>query len=344
MYSMGKHVVIIGGGAAGCSAAGSLAREGVNVSLIEKEEKAGGKVRNWFQLFPDRRKSEEVISFLEKEIDHPSIKLRTGESIQSIKNDRGRFRIETSKSPIEDADAVLVATGFDLFDARRKEEYGYGIYPNVISSLDLEKMFHKGEVKTTTGNTPKRIAIVHCVGSRDEKVGNFHCSKVCCVTAVKQAIELKEHLPDTEVICFYMDMRMFGPYYEELYRESQEKWGVNFIRGKVSETSENIEGRLVIKAEDTLSGKPIRMETDMLVLMVGMENSKSGLALQKHLDLETGVNRFFSIKDNHYGNNLSNIEGLFYAGTCTAPMNITDTISHARAAVTEINAYLKKKS
>lgn len=342
MHSMEKHVVVIGGGAAGCVAAGSLAREGVRVSLIEKEEKAGGKVRNWFQLFPDRRRSEEVISYLEKEIKHPLVDLKTGESIKSIKNEKGRFLIETDRSKVKDADAVLVATGFDLFDARRKEEYGYGIYPNVITSMDLEKMFHKGEVKTTSGLAPKRIAIVHCVGSRDEKVGNFHCSKVCCVTAVKQAIELKEQLPDTEVICFYMDMRMFGPYYEELYRESQEDWGVNYIRGKVSETSENIEGRLIIKAEDTLSGKPIRMETDMLVLMVGMENSLSGLALQQHLDLKIGVNRFFSIQDNHYGNNLSDIEGLFYAGTCTAPMNITDTISHARAAVTEINEYLKK--
>ena len=104
-------------------------------------------------------------------------------------------------------------------------------------------MFRKGEIRTSEGKIPGRIGIVHCVGSRDEKVGNFHCSKVCCVTAVKQAIEIKEHLPETEVICFYMDMRMFGPYYEELYRESQEKWGVNYIRGKVSETSENIEGK-----------------------------------------------------------------------------------------------------
>lgn len=335
--------MIIGGGAAGCVAAGNLAREGVRVSLIEKDEKAGGKVRNWFQLFPDRRKSEEVIEFLEKEIDHPSIELRTGESITELKNEKGVFNIKTNLTEIKGADAVLIATGFDLFDARRKEEYGYEIYPNVITSLDLEKMFHKGEVLTSSGNIPKRIAIVHCVGSRDEKVGNFHCSKVCCVTAVKQAIELKEQLPETEVICFYMDMRMFGPYYEELYRESQEKYGVNYIRGKVSETSENIEGRLVIKAEDTLSGKPIRMETDMLVLMVGMQNALSGLALRDHLDLKIGVNRFFEVKDMHYGNNLSDIDGLFYAGACTAPMNITDTISHARAAVTEISGYLNKK-
>jgi heterodisulfide reductase subunit A len=339
---MGKHIVIIGGGTAGCVAAGRLAREGYNISLLEKDESAGGKVRNWFQLFPDRRKSNEVLAFLEKEINHPLIDFRVGEKINKISRDKGKFNISTESTTIKGADALLIATGFDLFEAGRKEEYGYGIYPDVITSPELEDMFHKGKIRTSLGQIPERIGIVHCVGSRDEKVGNFHCSKVCCVTAVKQAIEIKEILPDTEVICFYMDMRMFGPYYEELYRESQEKWGVQFIRGKVSETSENIDGRLVIKAEDTLSGRPIKMNVDLLVLMLGMENAKSGLALREHLDLGVGVNRFFSIRDNHYANNLSDIEGLFYAGTCTAPMNITDTISHARAAVTEITEYLNK--
>ena len=339
---MGKHIVIIGGGTAGCVAAGRLAREGYNISLLEKDVSAGGKVRNWFQLFPDRRKSNEVLAFLEKEINHPLIDFRVGEKINKISRDKGKFNISTESTTIKGADALLIATGFDLFEAGRKEEYGYGIYPDVITSPELEDMFHKGKIRTSLGQIPERIGIVHCVGSRDEKVGNFHCSKVCCVTAVKQAIEIKEILPDTEVICFYMDMRMFGPYYEELYRESQEKWGVQFIRGKVSETSENIDGRLVIKAEDTLSGRPIKMNVDLLVLMLGMENAKSGLALREHLDLGVGVNSFFSIRDNHYANNLSDIEGLFYAGTCTAPMNIKDTISHARAAVTEITEYLNK--
>ncbi len=338
---MGKHVVVIGGGAAGCVASGRLAREGFRVSLIEKDKHTGGNINNWFQLFPDRRKSSEVTEFLRKELDHPLLEVSTGENINNIKNKNNSFLITTNKRKLDEAQAVLIATGFDLFDARRKEEYGYGIYDNVITSSDLEKMFYSSEILTSRGSVPKRIGMVHCVGSRDEKVGNFHCSKVCCVTAVKQAIELKEHLPETELICFYMDMRMFGPYYEELYRESQEKWGVNFIRGKVSETSENIEGRLVIKAEDTLSGKPIRMEVDMLVLMVGMENSRSGLALKEYIDIESGVNGFFKTADNHYGTNRSKLDGLFYAGACTSPMNITDTIAHARSAAVEISEYLK---
>jgi len=339
-----KHIVVIGAGTAGCTAAGQLAREGYSVSLIEKEGEPGGKINNWFQLFPDRRKSEEVKKFLLAEIDNPLVMINYNTDIDSIvKENEEQYMVTTSRGALRPADAVLVATGFDLFNPQRKEEYGYGIYDDVITSVELEEKFKTGSVLTSKGIPPRRVGIVHCVGSRDEKVGNFHCSKVCCVTAVKQAIEIREMLPGTEVFCFYMDMRMFGPYYEELYREAQEKWTVNFIRGKVSEASENIEGRLVVKVEDTLAGKPLKMQVDMLVLMIGIENSQSGLRVGKELGLRMGMNGFFMVGDNHYGNNRSNLEGVFYAGTCTSAMNITDTISHARAAVVEIVTYLKSK-
>ena len=116
---------------------------------------------------------------------------------------------------------------------------------------------------------------------------------------------------------------------------------MNFIRGKVSEASENINGKIVIKVEDTLAGRPLKMELDMLVLMAGMEMSEGGKMLAEISGLTTGENRFFEVADPHYGNNLSNIKGVFYAGTCTAPMNITETIAHARAAVSEVISYLK---
>jgi heterodisulfide reductase subunit A len=203
-------------------------------------------------------------------------------------------------------------------------------------------MFRKGKITLVNGKFPKTIGIVHCVGSRDEKVGNFYCSKLCCVTAVKQAIEIREHLPESKVFCFYMDMRMGGAYYEELYREAQEVWGVNFIRGKVSEASESINNKLVVKVEDTLAGRPLKIELDMMVLMAGMEMSEGGNKIAEQIGLKKGENRFFSPADHHYANNISNIKGIFYAGTCTAPMNITETISHARSAVSEVINFLKK--
>ena len=124
---------------------------------------------------------------------------------------RFNFIAQHADESARNAEAVFFApVGFGIDDlARRKEEYGYGIYENVITSVELENMFYNHSIKMANGNTPKRIGIIHCVGSRDEKVCNYHCSKLCCITGVKQAIELRELLPDTEIFCFYMDMRMF---------------------------------------------------------------------------------------------------------------------------------------
>lgn len=124
--------------------------------------------------------------------------------------------------------------------------------------------------------------------------------------------------------------------------ESQEKYGVNYIRGKVSEVAESIDNRLIAKVEDTLAGRPLKMELDLLVLMAGMVMSEGSSQIKSALGLKTGENRFFQANDNHFGSNISNVPGVFYAGTCTAPMSITDTISHARAAVADAVDYLKK--
>lgn len=341
---MSRHVVVIGAGVAGMEAAGRLSRSGFNVTVLEKENISGGHLNNWYKLFPDRRNSSEVKQYLDDLVSDDKIKIVTGSEIKKFSKKGPGYSISTNLGEEISADAVIVATGFDLFRSSRKEEYGYGIYDNVITSADLEKMFRKDEIKLTDGSAPKTIGLVHCVGSRDEKVGNLYCSKLCCVTAVKQAIEIREHLPESKVFCFYMDMRMGGAFYEELYREAQEKWGVNFIRGKVSEASENIDGKIVVKVEDTLAGRPLKMEINMLVLMAGMEMSDGGKKLADITGLETGENRFFASADHHFGSNISNLAGVFYAGTCTAPMNITETISHARAAVSEVTDYLASNS
>jgi heterodisulfide reductase subunit A len=338
---MNGNIVVVGGGTAGMEVAGQLARLGCQVTLIEKEQETGGHLKNWYHLFPDRRSSDEVTEYLNKQIDHDNINLFVATTILQMERKNRTFIIKTDHGKEIYADAVVVATGFDLFRSERKEEYGYGIYDNVISSADLELMFRKDELRLANGKTPEKIGLVHCVGSRDEKVGNRYCSKLCCITAVKQAIEIKERIKGVRVFCFYMDMRMGGALYEEIYREAQEKYGINFIRGKVSEVGVTINNNLVVKVEDTLAGRPLKMELDMLVLMAGMEMSEGGRKIAELGSLRTGENRFFAAADNHYGSNNSNIDGIFYAGTCTAPMTITETISHARAAATSVINYLK---
>jgi heterodisulfide reductase subunit A2 len=340
---MRGEVIVIGGGAAGMEVAGQLSAAGIKVSLIESKNTTGGNIAGWHHLFPDRRDVNEVLSYLNQIVRNDNVNLMVGTNVTSVERKGSDFIVNTSVHGPIHADALVVATGFDLFNCSRKEEYGYGIYQNVITSAELEALFSGEEFTTPDGTKPRRIGIVHCVGSRDEKVGNLYCSKLCCVTAVKQAIEIKENVPGCEVFCFYMDMRMGGAHYEELYREAQEKWGVNFIRGKVSEAGETINKKIIVKVEDTLAGRPLKMEMDMLVLMAGMEMSEGGRKVAAMTGLKTGENRFFEPPDHHFANNLSNVPGIFYAGTCTAPMNITDTISHARSAATEVVSFLKGK-
>ncbi len=229
------------------------ARGGAAVTLIEKEGDTGGKLRNWHKLFPTFTPADEVLSALRHRLAREeNITVKTDCEVTAVTP----RKVATASGEELACDAVVLATGFALFDARVKEEYGYGIYDNVITSADLERMFNDGAVKLKSGGAPRRIAILHCVGSRDEKVCQRHCSKVCCVTGVKQAIELKKLFPSADVFNFYMDIRMFGPGYEEMYREAQEKYNIHFVRGRISEVSPTIDERLQIKAEDTLTGRP----------------------------------------------------------------------------------------
>ena len=335
-------VIIIGAGPAGGEAAYRLAQAGETVELIEKESETGGNLNNWYQLFPDRKQARDLNQSLRQNIQRPDIHLHLGNyPVKISRTENNKFTLELNDGALLKGDALLVTSGFRLFNARRKEEYGYGIYENVITSVELENFFINHHIATSTGQIPKRIGLIHCVGSRDEKICNYHCSKLCCVTAVKQAIELREMLPETEILCFYMDMRMFGPGYEELYREAQEKYNIKFVRGRLSEASENREKQLLIKVEDTLVGKPLKMTLDLMVLMVGMEPSEGSTQLASMLGLDIAPNGFIRVGDPHTGTNRTNRPGIFIAGCSSSPMNLTDTLTDARSAAITIGEYLK---
>jgi heterodisulfide reductase subunit A len=204
-------------------------------------------------------------------------------------------------------------------------------------------MFNDNNVHLKQGGTPRRIAILHCVGSRDEKVCQRHCSKVCCVTGVKQAIELKQMYPAADVFNFYMDIRMFGPGYEEMYREAQQKYNVHFVRGRISEVSPNIDNRLQIKAEDTLTGRPLKMGVDMLVLLIGMKSNDHNASLKADCGLQCQNSGFMQPKDSFLHNTESNIEGIFYAGAITAPKNVAEALNDGATAALRVKDWLNKQ-
>lgn len=337
---MNNNIIIIGGGPGGLEAGAQLHKMGYNVILVEKSNQLGGHLRKWDRLFPNGDKAEDVLHQLIENTNGVKCFLNT--EVQSINLLEKSYNVILSNGITVLAEAVLMASGFDLFKAERKEEYGYGIYNHVITNADLENFF-KNKADDRVVEHPKKIGFVHCVGSRDEKVGNIHCSKVCCATAVKQACEIKEEFPDADVFCFYMDLRMFGRNYEDLYLKAQKDYGIRFIRGRVSEVSENIHKQIVVKAEDTLSGKPIQVTLDLLVLMSGMCNHKAGMEVGEMLALTRSEDGFFTTKDSVYHIQESNKQGVFYAGACTGPKTLPETISEARAAALSISNYLKQR-
>ena len=325
---------------AGMQCALTLSRQGIASTIIEKQSDMGGKLRNWHVLFPTFTPADDVLSTLRHKLSSAdNITIKTGCEATKITPQS----VTLASGEELKCDAVVIATGFTLFDARIKEEYGYGIYDNVVTSVDLEQMFNKGEVRLTSGEAPRRIAILHCVGSRDEKVCQRHCSKVCCVTGVKQAIELKKLFPAADVFNFYMDIRMFGPGYEEMYREAQMNYNIHFVRGRISEVSPTINNRLQIKAEDTLTGRPLKLGVDMLVLLVGMRSNDMNATLEAESGLKCQPSGFMQPKDSFAGNVESNIEGIFYAGAVTAPKNVGESINEGTAAAMAAAEWLAKR-
>jgi heterodisulfide reductase subunit A2 len=335
-----KHIVIIGGGPAGIEAAEHLSELGYQISIIEKNTKIGGKLNDWHQLFPDHRPAREVLDHLLDKLPK-SIKLYLNSEVTRTTAVNDKYLIEINGDQNIKCNSILITTGFDVFDARLKEEYGYGIYDNVITSADLEYWFkHRHDLTTKQGKSPRKIALINCVGSRDEKVGNLYCSSVCCVTGVKQAIELKQLVPDAEILMFYMDIRMYGRFYEDLYLEAQEKYHVQFIRGRLSELAELQDGSLVLKADDTLAGSPIKVQADIVVLLVGFVPALTSTFLSRMLNIDCAKDGFFAPCDTHTDRNSTGTSGIFMAGACTGPKNLENSMADARSAALKIHKYL----
>ena len=323
---------------AGLEAAKQLHHFGYQVFLVEKSKQLGGHVATWHRLFPDMAATKPIIQEMVAAVKGVTVFLET--QVNTLEPTRGGYQLALSNGINITAKVVLMATGFQLFEAAKKEEYGYGIYDHVITNADLEAwMNSKKDARIPA--SPKAIGFVHCVGSRDLKAGNSQCSKVCCMTAIKQAIEMKERYPNADVYCFYMDLRLFGKKYEDFYINAQRDFGIHFVRGRVSEVSETVDGRLQVKAEDTLIGKPLKVQLDLLVLMAGMCCNTQVQPLAEQAKLEIDSDGFLKSRDNITNIIESGREGIFFAGACTGTKTVPETVSEARAAALAIHNYLQ---
>lgn len=264
-----------------------------------------------------------------------TLPLACGKCIQACEKKCIDFQQEDVVSEIG-VGAIIVATGFETFDPFLSPELGYGRYEDVLTSLEFERLVSASGptagriVRISNGEVPRDVVFVHCVGSRDRSVGNEYCSRVCCMYIIKQAHLVRERLPDCRVTCYYIDIRAYGKGFEEFYDRVREE-GVLFRRGKPGEVSRKGE-RLVVRVEDTLLGRPIEHETDMVVLGVGLVPAEGIERLGQVLKLSQSPDRFFLEAHPKLRPVDTNIEGVYLAGCCQGPKDIPDTVAQAKAA------------
>ncbi len=243
--------------------------------------------------------------------------------------------------------AIVVATGFRMWDHSQIGEYGYGSIPDVISGLQFERLMNasgptEGKiVRPSDHRPPKTVVFVACVGSRSENHGHEYCSKVCCMYTAKHALLLKEKYPDTQSYVFYMDIRANGKGYEEFVRRTIEEYGANYIRGRVSRIYRHGD-KVVVKGADTLLGRPVEIEADMVVLATAMEPQEDAKDLARKLGISTDQHNWFS--EAHP--KLKPVEvlssGIFLAGACQYPKDIPDTVAQASGAASKVAGLFSK--
>ncbi|MEN3044179.1 MAG: CoB-CoM heterodisulfide reductase HdrA2 [Candidatus Hydrothermales bacterium] len=245
-----------------------------------------------------------------------------------------------------DVGTIIVATGMDVYDPKENNDYGYGIYENVITSLEFERLINsagptKGNlIRPSDGKIPKIVSFIQCVGSRDLRT-NKYCSNVCCMNTVKDALLIKEHWPETQIYVFYQDIRAFGKGFEDLYRRSKEE-GVIYIRGLPSRVEELPDKRLKIYAEDTLLSKTVELETDMVILSVGLIPRKDKEEIQKKLALSLSEDGFYLESHPKLKPVDTAIGGVFLAGCAEGPKDIKDSVTQASASAARAGILMAK--
>ncbi len=239
--------------------------------------------------------------------------------------------------------SIILATGFDPFNPKLKPEFGYGTYPNVLHGLEIERLCSasgptKGEI-IIQGKKPREVVFIHCVGSRDKSAGNEYCSRVCCMYTAKQAHLLRDKIPDANITVLYMDVRAFGKGFEEFYERVQ-KERIVYRRGNPSEVYRR-NGKLVVRAEDTLLGEPFELEADLVVLASGLVPRREEDILKNMLGLENSSDKFYAEAPG-LDPIMTKKEGIFLAGCCQGPKDIPDTVAQASGAASLACAILAK--
>jgi len=340
-----KPVLVVGAGPSGLAAAHALASAGQSVVLVEKESMLGGApiLSGYAKLVPSGEWAKDAIGGMVKRVEDDSlVNVKKGVRVETFEGEPGSFRAGLSDGTSLEAGAAILATGFTHFDSVNKPEWGFGTFPYVVTTTQVEQMIStgKGIRCPSDGRKPQRVAILLCVGSRDRQIGREWCSKICCTVSCNIAMEIREELPDCHVYIYYMDIRTYG-LNETYYWKSQEEYKVKYIKARIAEVTSDGQ-KLIVKGEDTLVKRPITIPFDMVVHAIGMDpnvENKSiagvfGVKLQEHGHIARGS----------YGaSGETSRAGVFVAGAATGPETIDDSIAQGNAAAMSAYALLNRK-
>jgi heterodisulfide reductase subunit A len=332
-----KSALIIGGGVSGLSAAIFLSKMGMKVYLVEKEAELGGHVRTLKDVWPARQDGKTIVDEMVNELKtRENVEIFTSTTIAGFEGFFGNYQASLDTPAGEQkiiAGGVIVAIGFTPFDPRIKPELGYGKDERIITTVDFE-------ARKDTLNLPDnpRIAILHCVGSRDEQIGKPYCSRVCCINALRVGDAIKDRYKDSYVESFYMDVRAHPKGGEEFFEDTQEK-GVLFTRSNIPEIIPGPK-RLLLRGEDTLFGELFEREFDLAVLSIGMAPPVDNKNIASLLKITLDKDNFFleaHIKLRPFD---TAVKGIFISGSCSGPKDMEESINHGRASALKLYGFL----
>lgn len=332
--------LVIGGGAAGMESALRIGEAGHRVVLIEKETQLGGNLLHLHRSFPLMEDPAELVKDRAARLRRcPQVEVMTETVVRSCSQEEQGYSVQLVTSGKDEAavsvhaPAVVIATGFDLFDSGVYGEYGYGIYRGVMTGLEFEdqiKRWVSGEEPQDPA--PRSVAFFKCVGSRDRVKGHQYCSKICCMYTAKQARLVKELFPESKCFVFYMDYRAAGKGYEEFVRSTIEDKQVRYVRGRPSKVLTSND-RLLVRAEDTLMGVPIEVEADMVVLATAMVPRSETLELAELFGCRTDDYGFLEAD---HDDPVKCGERVFFAGAAGFALSISEAQTQGAAAAASV--------
>ncbi|CAA7601848.1 Pyridine nucleotide disulphide reductase class-II [Acididesulfobacillus acetoxydans] len=345
-----SDILVLGAGIAGMSAALDLANAGLGVYLLDKEKEIGGKAAHYACKAGSncRKCSACLVPYIKYQLErHPNVRILPFSLCTDLQGEPGHFRASVrllnekrqdlgAETTLE-VRALVVATGFDLYDPTPKEEFGYGRHRNVITALELEQaLWGFPALSAAFGENLRRIGFIQCVGSRDAQNGYPYCSRICCGYSARQALKLESDLPGADITLFYQDRQTFGKGPGFFRRELGSHTHIRPVRGLPAKIFRYPRDELTVRYTDIEQGQVREEGFDLVVLCPAVIPARSGPDTFPALGLERDQNGFYLERDV----GVSSRKGIFLAGTCQGPKDIPQSIAHAKAAVGRILRYL----